>query len=315
MNIKHDAKILDTLITTTVDSADGFADAATDAEDARLKSIFSAFATERREIADLLRTEAQRLGGDASPQGSMKAAAHRRWMDLKNALTRSDAAILGSVEAGETYIRGKYETALADEEISESTRSSITEAFVSIARGQARVIELRRCLGMQGRARRPSDWSRVGTGLGTAAVLAGVAYVASQLTGSSRRKRSARPLDTDENLRLISSRKVEGTPVVGRHGERLGTIDSFMVDKYTGEVAYAVLSHGGTLGVGASLLPLPWSLLTYDVENEGYALDLSAEELERAPRFEADDEPEFDAAYHARIVTFYRPAGDGRYAS
>lgn len=315
MNKSHDATILDTLITTTIDSADGFADAAADARDERLKSIFSAFATERREIADRLRSEAERLGGDAPTQGSMAAAAHRRWMDLKTALSRSDEAVLGSVEAGETYIREKYEAALADDEISDSTREAITEAFVSIARGQARVIELRRTLGFAARPRRATDWSRVGTGLGTAAVLAGVAFVASQLSGSSRRRRSARMLDTDENLRLISSRKVEGTPVVGRHGERLGTIDSFMVDKYTGQVAYAVMSHGGTLGVGAKLLPLPWSMLTYDVENEGYSLDVSAEELERAPHFEADDEPEFDAAYHRQIITFYRPVGTGRYAS
>jgi uncharacterized protein (TIGR02284 family) len=309
----HDTKVLETLITTTIDSADGFADAAADAGDPRLKSIFSAFATERREIAERLRADAARLGGEASAEGSLKAAAHRRWMDLKNALTKGDEAVLGSVEAGETYLRTKYEAALADDRVSDATREAVTDAFVSVARGQARVIELRRCLGLS-QPRRSTDWSRVGTGLGTAAVLAGVAYVATQLSGPSRRKPGGRPLQVDEDARLISSKKVEGTPVVSPSGVRLGTIDSFMVDKYTGEVAYAVMSHGGTLGLGGDLLPLPWALLAYDVDKGGYVIDMSTEELAQAPRYEAEDDPEFSAAYRQRISRYFGAGERGRYA-
>ncbi len=44
-------------------------------------------------------------------------------------------------------------------------------------------------------------------------------------------------LETDENVRLISSDKVDGTAVIGRNGETLGRITSFMVDKYSGRVA------------------------------------------------------------------------------
>jgi len=309
----HDATIIDSLITTTIDSADGFADAAADAGDARLKSIFSTFATERREIAEQLRSRAAGLGADASAQGSLKAAAHRRWMDLKNALTKGDEAILGSVEAGETYLRTKYEAALADDAISDAAREAITDAFVSVARGQARVIELRRCLGL-GARRRTTDWSRVGTGLGTAAVLAGVAYVATQLSGSSRRTTASRPLQIDEDARLISSKKVEGTPVVSPEGARLGTIDSFMVDKYTGEVAYAVMSHGGTLGVGADLLPLPWALLGYDTAKGGYVIDMTSEELAQAPRYKAEEDPEFGSVYQQEIARFFGTGRRGRYA-
>jgi hypothetical protein len=31
-----------------------------------------------------------------------------------------------------------------------------------------------------------------------------------------------------------------------------------MIDKYTGQVAYAVMSFGGFLGIGESYHPLPW---------------------------------------------------------
>jgi hypothetical protein len=112
-------------------------------------------------------------------------------------------------------------------------------------------------------------------------------------------------LQTDESLRLISSAKVEGTPVVGRDGEHLGKIESFMVDKYTGRVAYAVLSFGGTFGFGEQLFPLPWSILTYDEDKDGYVLNLSKEQLERAPKFTRSDAPEFDADYRLSVARAY----------
>jgi hypothetical protein len=47
--------------------------------------------------------------------------------------------------------------------------------------------------------------------------------------------------------RLTSSDKVEGTNVYNTQGDRLRTIESFMVDKYNGRVAYVVMSFGGFL--------------------------------------------------------------------
>ena len=52
-----------------------------------------------------------------------------------------------------------------------------------------------------------------------------------------------------ETQRLIASNKVEGTPVYKRDGEQLGNVYNFMVDKYSGQVAYAVMSFGGFLGL------------------------------------------------------------------
>jgi hypothetical protein len=62
---------------------------------------------------------------------------------------------------------------------------------------------------------------------------------------------------TDETEHLISSSKVEGTAVYDRQGERQGTVSSFKVNKFTGQVAYAVMSFGGFLGMGRSCHPCP----------------------------------------------------------
>ncbi|HEX8645101.1 MAG TPA: PRC-barrel domain-containing protein [Allosphingosinicella sp.] len=88
---------------------------------------------------------------------------------------------------------------------------------------------------------------------------------------------------------LISSRRVEGTPVYNRDGEKLGTVHSVMIEKTSGRVAYAVMAFGGFLGLGSRVHPVPWELLTYDVDRDGYVVDLSRERLENAPTMHLDD--------------------------
>lgn len=167
----------------------------------------------------------------------------------------------------------------------------------------------RRLDAVKERLKGPWNWNRIGMGVGAAAAVAGAAYAARKLTGSETAGDDFQfRLETDENLRLISSKKVEGTAVVDREGQRIGAIDNFMVDKYTGRVAYAVMRFGGHFGFGANLFPLPWPLLEYDEEKGGYRLDVDREELADAPRFEESEEPEFSPAYRRRIILFYRPS-------
>ena len=93
----------------------------------------------------------------------------------------------------------------------------------------------------------------------------------------------------DSPMDLISSRRVEGTPVFNNRGERLGHVHSVMIGKRTGKVAYAVLSFGGFLGMREHVHPVPWSLLTYDVDLDGYRVDLSREQLKGAPKMRLDE--------------------------
>src|SRR5260221_629744 len=55
---------------------------------------------------------------------------------------------------------------------------------------------------------------------------------------------------------LIASDRVEGTPVRRSSGEKIGTIERLMIDKLSGNVAYAVLSFGGFLGMGQKHVPI-----------------------------------------------------------
>lgn len=110
---------------------------------------------------------------------------------------------------------------------------------------------------------------------------------------------------TDETSRLIASNKVEGTAVFSRDGERLGSVHNFMVDKASGQVAYAVMSFGGFLGIGDSYHPLPWNSLTYDTAKGGYVVDLDRSRLENAPTYRSNEDPWSDREYGRSVYDYY----------
>src|SRR6266566_2847223 len=106
---------------------------------------------------------------------------------------------------------------------------------------------------------------------------------------------------------LIASDRVEGTPVRRTSGEKVGTIERLMIDKLSGSVAYAVLNFGGFLGMGQKHAPVPWARLNYDPTLSAYHLDLSNEELSRAPSIAADQEFDWgDRSREVEIHNYYR---------
>ncbi len=105
---------------------------------------------------------------------------------------------------------------------------------------------------------------------------------------------------------LISAAKVQGTAVYDTEGGRLGQVEDIMLHKVSGEVAYAVLSFGGVLGIGERFTPLPWSVLTYDPDRGGYVVPLAKERLQNAPHYDRAELTNDDNGWGARVNDFYQ---------
>lgn len=111
---------------------------------------------------------------------------------------------------------------------------------------------------------------------------------------------------TKETGALIAADKVEGTKVYNLKGDKLGHIDAVMLDKQRGSVVYAVMSFGGFLGMGEKQHPLPWSTLRYDENQDGYIVNLSKEQLEKAPTFERGGASRLaDQTYGESVYKYY----------
>ena len=110
-----------------------------------------------------------------------------------------------------------------------------------------------------------------------------------------------------QHTHIISSDRVTGTSVYNNAGEKLGTVEKVMLDKISGKVAFALMSFGGFLGIGAKFHPLPWSSLKYDTVKEGYVVNLDKKTLEGAPTTDAFDTPLWeDEAWNRKIYDYYK---------
>ena len=111
MQKDHDIKILNSLIETTLDSADGYAEAAKDARSESLISLFRERSTERRQVASTLQQRVRLLGGDPKDDGTVLASAHRMFVNLRTAvygtLPFSIAALRSGSSASARKIRSR----------------------------------------------------------------------------------------------------------------------------------------------------------------------------------------------------------------
>lgn len=132
---EYDIKVLNGLIETTLDSADGYSEAAKDAKIPEVKSLFSHWAEERFEVAHQLQDEVRQLGGEPEDEGSVLASTHRVFVKVREGLSRGDKGVIDEVERGEDFIKSKYEKALDDVELSEQVRDCVIRAYGSIKAG------------------------------------------------------------------------------------------------------------------------------------------------------------------------------------
>lgn len=98
---------LQDLIQLNIDSRDGFQEAADDlkTKGGSLASLFRDFAMERAGQARELQSVVSANAEMPEKSGSVAAATHRTWMNLRKALGGGDQAVLSEAERGEDHIK------------------------------------------------------------------------------------------------------------------------------------------------------------------------------------------------------------------
>src|SRR3546814_20330442 len=99
--------------------------------------MFADFARDRGAVVASLQAEVRGLGGKPEDSASFLGAAHRSFMDLKQALTgKNDKAIIVEVERGEDHIKAKFELALKDTDLKQATESVNSEYITPVKAGK-----------------------------------------------------------------------------------------------------------------------------------------------------------------------------------
>ena len=144
MENKDQITILNTLTATLIDSVNGYRDAAEDSESGRFQQMFRERADERSQLAEELRGEVRKLGGNPEDDGSFMGKTHQRFMDLKTAIMgRDEKAVINEVERGEDYLKEKFETAIESGDLAGESRQCVERAYQSIRAGHDQISQLK----------------------------------------------------------------------------------------------------------------------------------------------------------------------------
>lgn len=106
---------------------------------------------------------------------------------------------------------------------------------------------------------------------------------------------------------LVTANGLFGDKVVTPRNETLGTVTELLLDAPRGCIAYAVIAHGGFMGVDQQFYAVPWTALAWDAENRRLVLDADRATLAGAPRFDRERwAQEAGADWHEAVHRHYR---------
>jgi sporulation protein YlmC with PRC-barrel domain len=98
--------------------------------------------------------------------------------------------------------------------------------------------------------------------------------------------------------------KLRGSEIRNLQGEKLGTVEDFVMDMDKGTINYIALGTGGVLGLGEKLFAVPFneSKMSMDGSNVFFVVNVSKEKLKNLKGFDKDNWPENAAPGFAEAV-------------
>jgi uncharacterized protein (TIGR02284 family) len=132
MTVEDTISELNGLIETSRNGELGYAEAARLVEDTRLQSVLAGYSKERAGFVRALQAEVKKLGGTPADSGTIGAALHRGWMELKSVATLgSGGAILSACETGEDSAWTHYKHVI-DSDISGESRAMVDKQWEKV---------------------------------------------------------------------------------------------------------------------------------------------------------------------------------------
>ena len=120
---------LNTLIETTLDSADNFEKAADLARNPRFQSLFRDRAQGRQKLAEDLKAEVRTFGAEPWDKGSFRGLAQRTFLDLRDRIGgKSDKPVIEAMEREDDFIANQFAEAAHDDQLPEAARQVVERA-------------------------------------------------------------------------------------------------------------------------------------------------------------------------------------------
>ncbi len=116
-------------------------------------------------------------------------------------------------------------------------------------------------------------------------------YFSTQLGPATTKQGDRKTTPPEGMVTMLRASKVLGAPLRNAAAENLGSVEDLLLDRNS-RVAFAIIGHGGVLGIGESYIPAPWSKLRFaELPEDGglvATIDSNKDQLEKAPLVKGD---------------------------
>ncbi|NEX92631.1 PA2169 family four-helix-bundle protein [Caulobacter sp. 17J65-9] len=129
----HAVKVLNGLIETTLETAEGYKEAAEHTSNAAYKQMFAERAQRRRELMRKLQDEVRSFGAKPEEHESLAGKLHNRWAGMMEKMSGgSDKAVIDEVERGEDMIKARYRKAAEDNDLPQRVRQMLVACAAEV---------------------------------------------------------------------------------------------------------------------------------------------------------------------------------------
>lgn len=134
------------LLGTLRDGQNGFKDAADHATDPNLKALFTERAAQRAALAADIEQKLIAMG-DSPRGGSVGAALHRTWLNVRDALTgRDDYAVVAECERGEDVAIQNYQDVLNEPDLPADIHSFVEAQYTQVKASHDQIRDMKQSM-------------------------------------------------------------------------------------------------------------------------------------------------------------------------
>jgi sporulation protein YlmC with PRC-barrel domain len=106
--------------------------------------------------------------------------------------------------------------------------------------------------------------------------------------GSYRQQQLANAKPVSQLAGVLRADNITGTDIRNPRDEYLGSIEDVILDPNSGQVSYAIIAHGGFIGIGEDYVAVPWQRLQATPNLDLFVLNTTEDALENAPKVDPD---------------------------
>jgi len=87
---------------------------------------------------------------------------------------------------------------------------------------------------------------------------------------------------------LTKSSDVQGRPLVGLQGVKLGAVRELFVDLAEGRIEFLIVEDAGFLGGSGKFHPVPWAAVRHDGVAGAFQIEMAKDQFKAAPSYDRE---------------------------